>query len=162
MKYLRPYNESIDYSQAGASYNTKMKEFKEALEIYAEELPFTVDNLGVKYDTPKLKKSNTTNVYWVHTGGKGTYTISYDHIDDSLKSLVPTEDTDDAEMFDLTGVNNKVEADVKLYFTKFAKKYDLDYSRCIISIHLEEDENDIFSTNLDVITEVTVKLTDRE
>lgn len=90
MKYLRPYNESFN------NFATP-KELEEALEIYAEDLPFDMANIRVRF--------NERAIF-----------IYYEHIDNSKSDL------------DLYEIKN----DIISYFTKFAKKYDLEYQSCIV------------------------------
>ena len=126
MKYLRPYNESNDYSQAGASYNTKMKEFKEALEIYAEELPFEMNDIKIEVINSILFPNESYYVIkYVHVDPRIDYTTgTYNN------SITKRNTTADVLKFNDMRLRKTIEDDVDFYFTKFAKKYDLIYVVC--------------------------------
>lgn len=79
------------------------KQFKEALEIYVEDLPFEVNDLKIEFNV-------LDRVPY--------YFITYNHSDDRLKSRDSNK--------------RMVTADVDLYFKRFAKKYDLEYVYCLV------------------------------
>lgn len=93
MKYLRAYNESF----------SNESELKEALEIYAEELSFEMDNISI------AKVSGLD--------GDG-YKVKYSHVSTTLNSDM-----------DYDTITDEVEDVVTNVFTKFARKYDMIFVR---------------------------------
>ena len=151
MKYLRPYNESFSSS----------KDFEQALEIYAEELPFSMSDISIS----DLRK-------------KHSYVVSYNHIDDSIvldkiptypKNKIVTRDGINALMaafiikqHDI--IKNKVAQSTDLYFTRFAKKHDLLASPSQVSVYWVENgmsNNDLYdsqdSSNQKVLITVSIR-----
>ena len=122
MKYLRRYNESFNEH-----------ELKEALDIYAEELPFEMQDVIIFRDNAL---SNNPEV-------------SYKHIDDRLKELLLAALVNN---YNLSAVENKVTDDVNKAFEKFARKYDLIYLRdeTIVVVDLE-----LYDDNWNIVENIT-------
>jgi len=109
MKYLRAYNESFD----------EETRLREALEIYAEDLPFGVDIMDIE-----LK----------YTRSYRSYVITYAHIDENLNlfsrivNLNPQEDDSEQKRIKQTALVKELLLDkVDVVFGKFARKYDMVY-----------------------------------
>jgi len=107
MKYLKSYKifeSTVDTAK-----------IKEALEIYAEELPFEMDNVAVY-----------SHVDTYNDGSKRiTYSVAYVHVDPSLLGLPQLE------------AERTVREHINTTFRKFAKKYDMEYANMDLDFDLD-------------------------
>lgn len=117
MKYLRPYNESLSEQS-----------FKEALEIYAEELPFEMNDIKIEVINSILFPNESYYVIkYVHVDPRIDYTTgTYNN------SITKRNTTADVLKFNDMRLRKTIEDEVDFYFTKFAKKYDLIYGICAV------------------------------
>lgn len=122
MKYLRPYNESLSEQS-----------FKEALEIYTEELPFEMNDIRIEVVNSILFPNESYYVIkYVHVDPRIDYTTgTYNN------SITKRNTTADVLKFNDMRLRKTIEDDADFYFTKFAKKYDLIY--CVCAVILGDD-----------------------
>src|ERR1035437_453747 len=136
MKHLRKYNESF----------SNEFELSEALKIYEEELPFSMDNIKISHKTREP------------LGGKcDVYRVEYDHIDEELKNkLSEVYDMDyDVAGYDFHSIVNSIKEKVDAIFSKFAKKYDMTYKRnehSGVMVTAPGEGNDVIIVRFDLIT----------
>jgi len=109
MKYLKSYNESFNNEST----------LREALEIYVEDLPFSVSIMDIEVKYVSSYKS---------------YVITYEHTEDGLNlfskivNLDPEEDDSEHKRIKQTALVKELLLDkVDVVFGRFAKKYDMVY-----------------------------------
>jgi len=129
MRYLRAYNESFD----------EETRLREALEIYAEDLPFGVDIMDIE-----LK----------YTRSYRSYVITYAHIDENFSgtarnlfsrivNLDPHEDDSEQKRIKQKALVKELLLDkVDIVFGKFARKYDMVYAPSEIA-YIPADGNSV-------------------
>lgn len=132
-KFLKPYNESL-----------KTKDFENALEIYAEELPFNIDDISLNYANMTGEESAFCLPWHM---AQDCIVLTYQHTADDLKHFVEL-DRIKGLLIDVNGilsiskqmanevledVDHQVRHDVAIYFSKFAKKYDMVMSNVYVS-----------------------------
>src|ERR1035437_2351273 len=142
MKYLKKYNESFFGFRGGSD----TKELREALNIFAEDLPFSVDNITIEDMTNMRSK------------GCKVYRVCYQHIDEEMEARHKDIENkyrdvthninwlhfqENTPLESLRKARKQmvcdIESQVTPLFTRFAKKYDMEFSN--LKIELEVCDN---------------------